>query len=197
MFLFIGLSAPKFAQVLRLRLRISIAGLALLRFPVISIASDCDLILRSLIENVDVSDILYFFFCFGRGSPRRKEGVLLFGKRGKRGGVSEERRGGGFRGEEAGWGTYGLVGCLRGRGEGKLFFGGGGAEIPPKVSLVFLLPVSGGFKRALRGFSVEAPKPDSGCFSRRFGSDSGCLPGCSSDSWSVTPTLACNSDFRA
>ena len=48
----------------------------------------------------------------------------------------------------------------------------------------------GGFKRALRGFSVEAPKPHSGPFSGRFGSDSGGLPGCNSDFWSES------SDFQ-
>ena len=37
----------------------------------------------------------------------------------------------------------------------------------------------GGFKKALRGCAV--PKPDSGPFSGRFGSDSVCLPGCNSD----------------
>ena len=46
----------------------------------------------------------------------------------------------------------------------------------------------GGFKKALGVFSVEAPKPDSGSFSGRFGSDSGGLPGCNSDFWSVMPT---------
>ena len=45
------------------------------------------------------------------------------------------------------------------------------------------------FKNALRGFSVEAPKPHSGPFSGRFVSDSGALPGCVSDFWSVTPTF--------
>ena len=38
-----------------------------------------------------------------------------------------------------------------------------------------------GFKKASRGFSVEARKPDSGAFSGRFGSDFGGLPGCNSD----------------
>ena len=47
----------------------------------------------------------------------------------------------------------------------------------------------GGFKKALRGVSVEAPKPDSGAFSGRFGSDSGVLPGRNSDFWCVTPTF--------
>ena len=48
----------------------------------------------------------------------------------------------------------------------------------------------GGFKKALKGgFSAEAPKPDSGPLSGRFGSDSGGLPGCNSDFWSVTPTF--------
>ena len=47
----------------------------------------------------------------------------------------------------------------------------------------------GGFKKALRGFSAEAPKPDSGPVSGRLGSDFGGLPGCNSDFWSVTPTF--------
>ena len=47
----------------------------------------------------------------------------------------------------------------------------------------------GGFKKALRRTFVEAPKPHSGVFSGRFGSDSEGLPGCSSDFWSVTPTF--------
>ena len=34
----------------------------------------------------------------------------------------------------------------------------------------------GGFKKALRAFSAEAPQRHSGSFSRRFGSDSGGLP---------------------
>ena len=45
------------------------------------------------------------------------------------------------------------------------------------------------FKKVLRGFSVEAPKPNSDAFSGRFGSDSGGLPGCNSDFWSVTRTF--------
>ena len=53
---------------------------------------------------------------------------------------------------------------------------------------IFVLDL-GGFKKALRGFSVEAPKPHLGPFSGRFGSDSGGLPGYNSDFWSVTPTL--------
>ena len=35
------------------------------------------------------------------------------------------------------------------------------------------------------GFSVEAPEPDSGSFSGRFGSDSGGLPHWNSDFWSL------------
>ena len=46
-----------------------------------------------------------------------------------------------------------------------------------------------GFKKALKGFSVEAPKPHSGSFSGRFGSDSGGLPGCNSDFWSVVNSV--------
>ena len=46
-----------------------------------------------------------------------------------------------------------------------------------------------GFKKALRGFSAEAPKPDSGSFSGRFGSDSGGPPHCNADFWTVTPTF--------
>ena len=42
-----------------------------------------------------------------------------------------------------------------------------------------VLHVLGGFKKALRGFSVEAPY--SGFFSGLFSSDSGGLPGCNSD----------------
>ena len=36
------------------------------------------------------------------------------------------------------------------------------------------------------GVSAEAPKPHSGAFSGRFGSESGSLPGSNSDFWSVT-----------
>ena len=48
----------------------------------------------------------------------------------------------------------------------------------------------GGFKKASRdGFlHVEALEPFSGP-SRRFDPDSGGLPGCNSDFWSVTPTF--------
>ena len=47
----------------------------------------------------------------------------------------------------------------------------------------------GGFRKALRGFSVKGCKPHSGSFLELFGSDSGVLPSCSSDFWSVTPTF--------
>ena len=46
-----------------------------------------------------------------------------------------------------------------------------------------------GFKKASRGFSVEAPKAHSGPFSGRFRSDSGGLTGCNSDFWPVTLTF--------
>ena len=44
-------------------------------------------------------------------------------------------------------------------------------------------------QEGFKGFSAEAPKPDSGAFSGRFGSDFGGLPGCNSDFWLVTPTF--------
>ena len=47
----------------------------------------------------------------------------------------------------------------------------------------------GGFKKALKGFPVEAPELHSDPFSGRFSSDSGGLSGCNSDFWSVTLTL--------
>ena len=58
----------------------------------------------------------------------------------------------------------------------------------PIPAVPFFCPILGGFKKALRGFSVEAPEPHSGPFSGRLGSDSRGLPGCNSDSWSVTLT---------
>ena len=48
----------------------------------------------------------------------------------------------------------------------------------------------GGFKKALKGVSAEAPKPHVGPFCRRFGSDSGGLrAGRNSDFWSIAPTF--------
>ena len=44
-----------------------------------------------------------------------------------------------------------------------------------------------GLKKALRPFSVERLKPDSGTYSGRFGSDFGAPPGCISNFWPVTP----------
>ena len=46
----------------------------------------------------------------------------------------------------------------------------------------------GGFQKASMVGSVEAPKPYSGTFSGRFGSDSGGPPGYNSDSRPVSPT---------
>ena len=56
--------------------------------------------------------------------------------------------------------------------------------------MFFLSYEFGGLKKALRGVSVEAPKPHSGTFSGWSGSGSGGLPGSNSD-FSVR-----NSDFR-
>ena len=70
-------------------------------------------------------------------------------------------------------------------------------NFPPNVHGIHhscLSWIQEGFKG---GGSAETPKPDSGSFSGRFGSDSGGLPHCNSDFGPVTPTLACNSDFRA
>ena len=71
---------------------------------------------------VDVSDIFYFFFCSGRGSPRRQErvgGVGLLFKIPGGGGVS--RGGGGFQ-----EGCLERIGEFGGNLEGGLniFFGG-------------------------------------------------------------------------
>ena len=53
------------------------------------------------------------------------------------------------------------------------------------IFVVYFRWIQEGFK----GFSAEAPKPDSGAFSGRFGSDFGGLPGCNSDFCPVTPTF--------
>ena len=55
---------------------------------------------------------------------------------------------------------------------------------------ILKVDILAGFKKALRPFSVERPKPRSGAYSRRFGSDFGAPPGRISDFWPVTPIFA-------
>ena len=56
----------------------------------------------------------------------------------------------------------------------------------PYLAIFCFRRIQEGFKR---GISVEAPKPNLGFFSGRVGSDSGGLPGCNSNIWSVTPSF--------